>query len=83
MVTAVQKNSVRNIGTGTVGSYPVFRGPEKLACQDMSFGRPRKCNCFASCQARRVQEAAVVKFGNRMPYQFFTRHSPKPKQQTA
>lgn len=53
-LTAQQRDTLHNIGTGTVGSYPVQRGPERKACMDMAFGRPRKCPCYACTKAREV-----------------------------
>ena len=71
-LTHQQRDLVRQIGSGTPGAWAVQRGPEKLACQDMAFGRKRDCKCYACTQARRVQAEAVAKYGNNMPYQFYT-----------
>ena len=71
MLTPQQKDTLRNIGTGTVGSYPVQRGPERLACNDMAFGRKRDCPCYACRQARRVAAEGKERFGEKLPYIFF------------
>jgi len=71
MLTAQQKDTLRNIGSGGKPAFPVFMRPEKLACNDMAFGRPRRCKCHACVVARRVAAAGKERFGTNMPYQFF------------